>query len=132
MSDRLALTHGLEEAGIERGKAEVMATAIARFVEGSVATKAEVERSAAGLKSDLLGVAVDLERAEAALKADIERLRGEMKADSERLRGVLMADIARLDARIDLVEHRLITRLGGLMVVLIGLLFGALHAWPPH
>jgi hypothetical protein len=34
--------------------------------------------------------------------------------------------------RAELVKHQLITRLGGLMVVLAGLLFGALHYWPPH
>jgi hypothetical protein len=45
----------------------------------------------------------------------------------------------RLTARIDAVEHglnqridRMIDRLGSLMVVLLGLLFGALHYWPPH
>jgi len=92
LSDRLALAHAIEDAGIPREKAESVATAIARFVEGSAATKA------------------DINRAEAALKADI----------------------ARLDGRIDLVEHRLMTRLGGLMVVLAGLLFAALHLWPPH
>ena len=92
MSDRLALAHVIEDAGIPRDKAEAVATAIARFVEGSAATKA------------------DLDRVEASLKADI----------------------ARLDGRIDLVEHRLMTRLGGLMVVLAGLLFAALHMWPPH
>ena len=37
-----------------------------------------------------------------------------------------------LNARIDLVERRLMTRLGGLMVVLAGLLFAALHYWPSH
>ena len=37
-----------------------------------------------------------------------------------------------LEAKIDLVRHQLITRLGSLMVVLVGLLFAALHYWPPH
>ena len=99
MSDRLALAHVIEDAGIPREKAEAVATAIARFIEGSAATKADVDR------------------VEAALKIEI---------------GGLKADIARLDGRIDLVEHRLMTRLGGLMVVLAGLLFAALHMWPPH
>jgi hypothetical protein len=39
---------------------------------------------------------------------------------------------AELEAKIDLVRHQLITRLGSLMVVLLGLLFAALHYWPPH
>ena len=44
MSDRLALAHVIEDAGIERDKAENLASAIARFVEGSTATKADVDR----------------------------------------------------------------------------------------
>jgi hypothetical protein len=47
------------------------------------------------------------------------------KQDLENLRIELKADIAA-------VEHRLITRLGGLIVVVAGLLFAALRNWPPH
>ncbi len=46
------------------------------------------------------------------------------------------ADLARveakLEAKIELIEHRLLTRLGGLIVVIAGILFAALHYWPPH
>jgi hypothetical protein len=41
-------------------------------------------------------------------------------------------DVARVEARVDLVEHRLMTRLGGLMVVVGGAVVAALHYWPPH
>lgn len=41
-------------------------------------------------------------------------------------------DLQALEAKLELVQHQLITRLGGLMVVLPGLLFAALHYWPPH
>jgi hypothetical protein len=54
------------------------------------------------------------------------------KADLSELRIELKADIAELRNRIDLVEYRLLTRLGSLVVVLAGLLFAALHYWPPH
>ena len=81
MSDRLALSLAIEDAGIARDKAEAIATAITRFVEGNVATK---------------------------------------------------ADLTRIEGRIDLVEHRLLTRLGGLMIIVGGILFAALHVWPPH
>ncbi|HYZ42187.1 MAG TPA: hypothetical protein VE687_16430 [Stellaceae bacterium] len=37
-----------------------------------------------------------------------------------------------LEGKLELVKQQLITRLGGLMVVLAGLLFAALHYWPPH
>jgi hypothetical protein len=36
-----------------------------------------------------------------------------------------------LKDEIALVEHRLLTRLGGLLVVALSLLFAALHYWPP-
>ena len=60
-------------------------------------------RNNVATKQDLQLVRADLQRVEASLKADIE-----------------------------LVRHQLMTRLGGLMVVLAGLLFAALHYWPPH
>jgi hypothetical protein len=41
-------------------------------------------------------------------------------------------DIAAVRADLALVEHRLLTRLGGLVVVAFGVLFAALHSWPPH
>jgi hypothetical protein len=52
------------------------------------------------------------------------------KSDLEAVRADLKADIAGGRAEMALVEHRLLTRLGGLTVVLAGLLFAALHLWP--
>jgi hypothetical protein len=54
------------------------------------------------------------------------------KADVAAVRADLRELEQRLSARIDLVEHRLITRLGGLVVVVAGLLLAMLHYWPPH
>jgi|SRR5215472_9813100 len=99
MSDRLALAHVIEDAGIPREKAEAVATAIARFVEGSAATKADVER-----------VEVTVRAVEAALRAEIAGAR---------------AEIAR-------VADRTFNRLGALVVVVMGILFAALHMWPPR
>ena len=44
----------------------------------------------------------------------------------------LNAQVAGVRADLALGEHRLMTRLGGLMGVLAVLLFAALHYWPPH
>jgi hypothetical protein len=48
----------------------------------------------------------------------------------------LKEHVARIEAKIDRVEYRLLTRLGGLLggliVVLAGLLFAALRYWPSH
>jgi hypothetical protein len=43
MSDRLALANAIEDAGIERAKAERIATVIVDPVRGSVATRADLQ-----------------------------------------------------------------------------------------
>ena len=91
MSDRLTLAHAIEDAGIERVKAERMASVIFDVIHDEVVTKADLKTTEATLRSDI-----------AAVKAD----------------GVL-------------IEHRLLTRLGGLMIALAGALFAALRLLPP-
>jgi hypothetical protein len=80
MSDRLALANAIEDAGIERAKAERVASVIFDAIRENVATKADI----------------------AAVRADLA-----------------------------LVEHRLMTRLGALGVVLAGGVVAALRYWPP-
>jgi hypothetical protein len=43
----------------------------------------------------------------------------------------LKVDIAARHARMGLMEHRLLTRLGALYIVVNAVLFAALHYWPP-
>lgn len=86
-TDRLALAHVIEDAGIERAKAERVASAIFDAISDNVATKQDI--------------------------------------------GAVRAEIASVRSELVLVEHRLLTRLGALAVVLAGLLFAALHYWPP-
>lgn len=59
-----------------------------------------------------------------ATKADIATVRADLQALEQRM----LLRFAETDARID----RVVIRLGSLMVVLIGLLFAALHYWPSH
>jgi 2-phosphoglycerate kinase len=99
MSDRLALANAIEDAGIERAKAERIASTIVDLIHDNVATK-----------------------------VDIGELRGEIRL----VRTELGQAKSELSARTDLVEHRLMTRLGGLVVVLAGVVLGALRLWLPH
>lgn len=110
MSDRLALANAIEDTGIERAKAERVASVIVDLVRDQVATKA-----------DLLAFGTSL-------RADMRDLRGEMQT----LEASLRAEIAKVDAKVDLVGHQPLTRLGALIVVAIGAAFAALHHWPPH
>jgi hypothetical protein len=68
--------------------------------------------------------------------ADIDRQKAERIAteifDAIHDNVATKQDLQALEAKLELVKHQLITRLGGLMVVLTGLLFAALHYWPPH
>jgi hypothetical protein len=103
MSDRLALANAIEDAGIERGKAQRVASVIFDAIHDNVARK------------------VDVLASETALRADIQALRHDIDA---KITGVL-ADLA-------LIEHRLMTRLGGLAVVLSGIIITVLHYWQPN
>jgi hypothetical protein len=100
MSDRLALANAIEDAGVERAKAVRIATVIFDAIHDNVARK------------------VDVLASETALRADIQALRHDLDAKITDVR----ADLA-------LIEHRLMTRLGGLAVVLSGIIIAVLHYW---
>jgi hypothetical protein len=126
VSDRLALANAIEDAGIERAKAERVASVIFDAIHDNVATKADLQVMGSELKADVQAVRADVQRLEAglhAVKADVQVLKTDVQA--------LTVDVQGLRAEIALVEHRLLTRLGGLTVVLLGILFAALHYWPP-
>jgi hypothetical protein len=110
MSDRLALAHAIEEAGIPREKAENVATAIARFIEGSSATKADVERTEAALRTDIA-------RVETNLKLEIASVRTE---------------ITKLDAKVEQIGSRAFNRLGALVAAGVAVIVALQHFWPPH
>jgi hypothetical protein len=102
-TDRLALAHAFEDAGLPRDKAEAVAGTIMDAIHDNVATKGDLAELRTAVKSDLGLVEQRLE--------------------------------ARIDlhgARIDLIEHRLLARLGALVVVVAGVLFALLRLWPPQ
>jgi hypothetical protein len=107
MSDRLALAHVIEDAGIPREKAEAVATAIVRFVEGSAATKADVDR------------------VEVALKVEIANLRSEMRE------GFARQDVAteRLRSTTREMETRITLRLGGIVAAGVAIIVTLQHLW---
>lgn len=125
MSDRLALANAIEDAGIERSKAERVASVIFDAIHDNVATKADVQALGADLKAELT--------------AQVGGLRVEMKGEIVGVRSLLASETARLDTRIERLDakveqigSRTFNRLGALVVVVAGVLFAALHYWPPH
>jgi predicted nucleic acid-binding Zn-ribbon protein len=116
MSDRLTLANAIEDAGIERAKAERMASVIFDAIHDNVSTKGDLQAAKAELKADIATVRNDVQAVKAELKADIAAVRNDVQA---------------VRAEVALIEHRLITRLGGMIVVTAGALFAAIHYWPP-
>jgi hypothetical protein len=68
MSDRLTLSRAIEDAGIERAKAERVAGAIVDLIHDEVATRADVAAASAGLRADMMST-------RSALTADIAAVR---------------------------------------------------------
>jgi hypothetical protein len=124
LSDRLALAHAIEDAGIERSKAERVASVIFDAIHDNVATKADVQALGAELK--------------ATITAQVGSIRGELKSDITGVRSILASEIGRLDTRIDRLDsavkaqpNAIMLRLGTLMVVLTGIVLAALRYLPP-
>ena len=113
MTDRLSLTNALADANIDRQKAERIATEIFDAIHDSVATKNDLERLGAETRSEL------------------ERLGAETRVELERLEATTRAEFTTVRAEMTLLEHRLLTRLGSLVVIVAGLLFAALHYVAP-
>ena len=134
MSDSLALANAIEDAGIERSKAERVASVIFNTIHDNVATKADVQDAEAKIRSEIAanGAATRAELKQAiagmggnltgqivALRTDLSGQIGELRTNSTSLRG----DMA-------LLEHRLLIRLGGLVIVMTGIILAALRYWP--
>jgi hypothetical protein len=103
MTDRLNLTRALESSGMQSAAAERIATEIYDAIHDNVATKQDLERIEATLKADLF-------RIEAALKGEIALVHVALGRDIDRM----------------------VVRIVAAVVVALGVLFGALHYWPPH
>ena len=74
MSDRLTLANAIEEAGIERAKAERVASVIIDIIHDNVATKADVQ-----------AVRADLQTAETRLNGQIAAVRADLVLVEHRL-----------------------------------------------
>jgi multidrug efflux pump subunit AcrA (membrane-fusion protein) len=69
--------------------------------------------------------------AELATATDLDRVRAELKAEIAALRTELKAEIAALRAEIELLRRDLTIRLGGMIVVAVGVILAAIRYLPP-
>lgn len=101
--DTLALASALrDEAGLDQKQAEGFARVLSRALVGDLATK-----------------------------ADLAEVRNELKADLAATEHRLDARITDLRSEVKLLEHRMTIKLGGLMVIAVGVLLAAIRYLPP-
>ena len=94
----------LEDSGFSREQVD----ALSEFMDGSVATKADIERLDGKITAEI-----------AELSGEIKEVRGELKADIERLDGKITAEIAGLNGRINLIYWMLGVSIAGIVSLVI-------------
>ena len=114
MSDRLTLANAIEDAGIERAKAERVASAIVDIIHDSVATKSDIQLLRSDLKSDVHQVRSDL-------KSDVHQLRGDLAVFATK------ADLA--EAKVEILKW-MVSAIGIQTVVIIGAVIALVRVVP--
>jgi ribosomal protein L29 len=143
----------IEDAGIPRDKATRIATVIIDAIsnayhqlDGAKAEQEDLSETEADLRGEYATLRADVHTAGETLRADMQGLRAEIAIARTETRTEMREGFARQDvafARQDVaieqlrsshreMENRIILRLGTGIVVIFGLFFAALHAWPPH
>src|SRR5947209_5669067 len=107
--DTLRLARRLEEAGFPPKQAGDSAEALAEAL-GELATKSDV----GALKSDI-----------AAVRTDVDALRVEMQREFAALR-------AEFDMKLELLRRDMTIRLGGMIVVAVGVIVAAMRIFTLH
>ena len=101
----------LEDSGFSREQVD----ALSEFMDGSVATKADIERLDGKITAEITELSGEIKEVRGELKADIAELSGEIKE----VRGELKADIAGLNGRINLIYWMLGVSVAGIVSLVI-------------
>ncbi len=112
----------LEDSGFSREQVD----ALSEFMDGSVATKADIAELSGEIKEVRSELSGEIKEVRSELKADIAELsgeikevRGELKAQGERLDGKITAEIAGLNGRINLIYWMLGVSVAGIVSLVI-------------
>ena len=105
----------LEDSGFSREQVD----ALSEFMDGSVATKADIAELSGEIKAqgERLDGKITAEITE--LSSEIKEVRGELKAQGERLDGKITAEIAGLNGRINLIYWMLGVSIAGIVSLVI-------------
>jgi hypothetical protein len=113
--DTLRLARRLEAAGLAAPVAAGASEALAEAMSGAeLATKSDLEATESALRADLSALRTDLKASEAALRADLKASESAVRSDMELLR------------------RDMTIRLGGMMILGVGILLTAMRFMPLH
>ena len=102
----------LEDSGFSREQVD----ALSEFMDGSVATKADIERLDGKITAEITELSGEIKEVRGELKADIAELSGEIKE----VRGELKAQGERLDGEIKAIRTELSGEIKSVRTELIG------------
>lgn len=115
--DALKLARRLEGAGFPPKQAGDTAEALAEAMSGA--------RLATG--DDIASVRAEI----STLGAEISAVRAELRAEIAALRAEFRAEIAAVRTELELLRRDLTIRLGGMMIVTVGVILAAIRYLPP-
>ena len=91
--DTLKATKVLKQAGFDEVQAEAVVATVGDAIGGSVATKADLEKTAGELHTEIQELRADMRKMEAGLRADIQKMETELRADMQKMEAGLRADM---------------------------------------
>ena len=144
-----AATRLREEAGFDESQARVLVDTLAEGLSESLATKVDLEKTETALRGEIADLRSDLEKTESALRSDLEKTESALRSDLEKTESALRGEIADLRSDLEKVEtslrsdlgkveaslrgemreleQRMTIRLGGMMVVAVGIAAAAVR-----
>lgn len=112
--DTLRFAETLEEAGIPETHVRAISNAVRNAHDtAELTTKTDLREAVSELRAEMQAF-----RSET--RSDLQTLQAALRSDMQRLESSSQSNIRRLDSRIDRLELQLTVRLGGLVVVALG------------
>jgi septal ring factor EnvC (AmiA/AmiB activator) len=137
--DTLKLARRLEGAGFPPKQAGDTAEAIAEAMSGArlataddiASVRGEITTLGSELRAEIAALRAELKAEISSVRTEIATLRAEFRAEISALRAELKADIAAVRAEMELLRRDLTIRLGGMMIVAVGIILAAIRYLPP-
>lgn len=112
----------LKACGFTEEQAAGLTDAVQEINFSHLATKEDVASVRTELKQEIVLVRTELSAVKTELKQDIASVRTELKQDITAVRTELKQDIINLDHKIQLLESRIIIKVGGMMMASVAAL----------